>query len=66
MSRAAITYPSKDQLRKMTMREINSYILDLQSALQWRVGPAKRAVEKYLAVAEKVREIRRGRDAAGE
>ena len=50
----------------MTISEVNSYILDLQLALQWRVGSAKRAVAKRLAVAEKAREIRRGRDAAGE
>jgi hypothetical protein len=50
----------------MRMSEINTYIRDLRAALRWRVGPAKRAVVKRLAVAEKVREIRRGRDVAGE
>jgi len=66
MTRAAITYASKDELRKMTTAEINSYIRDLQSASGWRVGHARRAVERRLEVARKVQEVRRGRDAAGE
>lgn len=62
MSRAAITYPEKDQLRQMSVAQLNAYIGELRAALKWRTGPAHKAISKRLEVAEKVRELQRGKE----
>jgi hypothetical protein len=53
-------------LRNMTVEQLNVYIGRLRSELGWRVGPAYKSVTKELAVTEKVRDLRRGQEAAGE
>ena len=66
MSRAAVTYPSKEELRAMSTAELTAYIDRLSRRLELSRSYVKEAIEKHLAVAEKVREIRLGKDAAGE
>jgi hypothetical protein len=50
----------------MTVEQIDVYIGRLRSELVWRVGPASKTLMKELDVAEKVRDLRRGQEAAGE
>jgi ribosomal protein L29 len=57
---------NKDELRGMTVEQLNVYIGRLRRELGWRVGPALKSVTKELAVAEKVRDLGRGQEAAGE
>ena len=68
MSRAAIHRPKKDDLRKMSVVELNAHIRALKSELTWRpkTSYAYKSVAKQLEVAEKVREIRRGQEKAGD
>ena len=58
--------PTKDELRDMTVDELNAYIGRLRSELTGRAGPSYKSVTKRLEVAEKVRDLRRGHEAAGE
>ena len=67
MSRAAVTYPSKDQLNQMSVAELNAYIGRLRSRLSIsRSGPVHKALSKHLEVAEKVRGLQQAREAAGD
>jgi hypothetical protein len=50
----------------MSVVQLNVYIRELQSELEWAQGFRHKAVSKDLEVAVKVRELRRGREAAGE
>jgi hypothetical protein len=50
----------------MTVEQLDIYISGLRSELCWRVGPAFKGVTKELEVAEKVRDLRLGQEAAGE
>jgi hypothetical protein len=67
MSRAAVTYPTKDELRAMSVAKLNQHISWLNLRLSiYKSGPVHKSVLKHLQVAEKVREIQRGNEAAGE
>jgi hypothetical protein len=66
MTRSPDPRPTKDELRDMTVEQLTLYISRLRSELSWRVGPALKSVTKKLEVAEKVRDLRRGQEAAGE
>jgi ribosomal protein L29 len=65
MTRSPDPRPTKDELRDMTVEQLNVYIGHLRSELDWRVGPAFKSVPKRLEVAEKVRDLRRGQEAVG-
>lgn len=67
MSRASVTYPTKQELEKKSVGELNRYIRRLRAQLEWQTtGPVHKYLLKRVEVAEKVREIRRGQEAAGE
>ena len=66
MTRSPDPRPTKDELRGMTVEQLDIYISGLRSELCWRVGPAFKSVTKELEVAEKVRDLRLGQEAAGE
>ena len=56
MPRAAFTYKSKDELRQMSLLEINAYIATLRRRAGAIGGYVRKSAEKELAVAMKVRE----------
>ncbi len=60
MSRAARSYPTKEQLQVMPRSELDLYLERLRAELEWRDGPVKKVVAKRLQVAEKVLESREG------
>ena len=64
MTRAPPRAPNKEDLRKMTVAQLNAYIHDLRQELEWRRGPAHKAVSKRLEVAVKVRDVQLGNEAA--
>jgi ribosomal protein L29 len=66
MTRSPDAPPAKDELREMTVEQLNAYINRLRSELAWRKGPSHKHTTKLLDVAEKVRDLRRGHEAAGE
>jgi hypothetical protein len=66
MTRSPDPRTTKDELRGMTVEQLDIYIGGLRRELGWRIGPAYKSVTKALAVAEKVRDLRRGQEAAGE
>jgi hypothetical protein len=67
VSRAARTFPSKAELQRSTVAELNRYIRSLRDELKWRrTGPVHKELVKRLEVAEKVREIRRGQEVPGD
>ena len=67
MPRAAVTYPTKDELRGMSVVQLNAYIRRLRDRLSYtHVGPVHKTLSKHLGVAEKVRELQRGREVAGD
>ncbi len=50
--------PSKDQLKEMTLAEIDGYIRSLRDELRWRKsGPVHKVRVKQLEVAIKVRAL---------
>jgi hypothetical protein len=55
MSRAAITYKTKEELKSLTIREINAYITWLEQRASCLRGLARKSVEKRIGVAKKVR-----------
>jgi hypothetical protein len=57
MSRAAVTYKTKEELRNLTTQEINAYISWLKQRASYLRGPARKSVEKRVAAAKKVREL---------
>ncbi len=57
MSRAAVTYKTKEELRNLTTREINAYISWLKQRASYLRGPARKSVEKRVAAAKKVRDL---------
>ena len=52
----------------MSVEELNAYIRKLKQELTWRpkTSPAHKSVTKQLEVAEKLRELQRGREVAGD
>jgi len=50
----------------MTVAQLNAYIAGLRRELEWTRGFVHKAVSKRIEVAEKVRELRRGREEAGD
>jgi hypothetical protein len=62
MSRAAVTYKTKEELRSLTTREINAYISWLEQRASYLRGPARKSVEKRVGVAKKVRELTLARE----
>jgi hypothetical protein len=67
MSRAAVTYPTKDELEGMSVAKLNQYIRWLRERLSlYKSGPVHKALSKRLEVAEKVRELQRGRELASD
>ena len=52
----------------MTVAELNAYIKRLRTELSWRpkTSYAYKAVSKRIEVAEKVRDVQRGREVAGD
>jgi hypothetical protein len=67
MSRAATNYPTTADLRSMSVAVINRYLRSLRYRLSlYKSGPVHKALTKRLQVAEKVRELQRGREAAGD
>lgn len=58
--------PSIEALHAMSDAELASHIRDLRVELMWRPkGNASKAIQKHLAVAEKLRESQHGRKLAG-
>jgi hypothetical protein len=66
MPRSPDPHPTKDELRDMTVKGLNAYISHLRSELGWQTGPSHKSTTKRLQVAEKVRDLKRGQEAAGE
>ena len=66
MTRSPDPRPTKDELRGMTVEQLDIYISGVRSELCSRVDPAFKSVTKELEVAEKVRDLRLGQEAAGE
>ena len=66
MTRSPPPRPTKAELGEMSVEHIDAYMRELQSELQWAQGFRYKAVSKELEVAAKVRELRRGREAAGD
>lgn len=66
MTRSPPPRPTKAELGDMSVEQINAHIRELQSELEWAQGYRHKAVSKDIEVAEKVRELRRGREAAGD
>jgi len=67
MSLAAITYPTKEELQAKSVGELNRYIRRLRAQLEYlSSGPAHKHLVKQLEMAEQVKELRRGEQAAGE
>jgi hypothetical protein len=64
MSRAAVTYKTKEELRNLTTQEINAYISWLKQRASYLRGPARKSVEKRVVVAKKVRELTLAREGA--
>ena len=64
MSRAAVTYKTKEELSNLTTQEINAYISWLKQRARHLRGPARKSVEKRVAVAKKVRELTLAREGA--
>jgi uncharacterized small protein (DUF1192 family) len=59
--------PTKEDLVLMSVRELNAYIRGLRGELEWRkTGTVHKSVLKRLEVAEKVRALALGREAAGD
>jgi hypothetical protein len=51
----------------MSVAELNQYLHELRADLAWcKSGPVHKTLLKLIAVAEKVREITIGREAAGD
>lgn len=65
MSRAAVTYKSKKELREMGLGEIDSYIRTLKARTKVG-GHVTKSAQKELEVALKIREIIAARVAAGD
>ena len=66
MTRSPPPRPTKAELHEMSVAQINAYIRELQQELEWAQSFRYKAVSKDLEVAVKVRELRRGREAAGD
>jgi hypothetical protein len=66
MTRSPPPRPSKAELGEMTVAQLNAYIAGLRRELEWTRGFVHKAVSKRIEVAEKVRELRRGREEAGD
>jgi ribosomal protein L29 len=66
MTRSPPPRPTKAELGEMSVAELDAYIRVLRRELEWAQGSRRKAVSKDLEVAEKVRELRRGREAAGD
>lgn len=57
--------PSKDDLREMTLDQLDRHTRSLRAELRWREGgPAQKAVTKLLEVAIKVRAVRLPEDSS--
>jgi hypothetical protein len=54
MSRAAVIYKAKDELRIMSTKGLQTYIAFLNQKAEFLRGPARKSVEKRAAVAEKL------------
>lgn len=66
MTRHPNRHPSKTQLHAMSAADLNHYLRELRAEISWRTGPVLKARLKQLEVAEKVRDLQVGREAAGE
>lgn len=67
MTRAPPRAPTKEDLRKMTVAQLNAYILGLRRELEWRRdGPVHKIVSKRLEVAVEARDIQLGNLAVGD
>ena len=54
-------------MRRMTVSELNAYLRELRADLKWcKSGPVHKTLLKLIAVAEKIRDIRIGQEAAGD
>jgi len=66
MSRG-IAYPTKDKLKSMSVAKLNQHIRSVRGRLSfYPSGPVHKFLSKHLEVAEKVRELQRGKEAAGD
>ena len=67
MSRAAVTYPTKDELKSMNLAKLNQHIRAVRERLAiYPSGPVHKSLSKHLEVAEKIRELQRGKEEAGD
>jgi hypothetical protein len=67
MSRAAFIYPTKDELRSMSVAKLKQHIRSIRQRLSiYPSGPVHKSLTKHLEVAEKVRELQRGKEVAGD
>jgi hypothetical protein len=66
MTRPPPPRPTKAELGEMSVAALDAYIRELRRDLVWARKFVLKDVEKRIEVAEKVRELRRGREAAGE
>lgn len=65
MPRAAVTYKTKEEIARLTSREIHTYISWLSQRASYLRGEARKSIEKRIGVARKVRDLILGREAAG-
>jgi hypothetical protein len=67
MSRAAFTYPTKDQLKSMSVASLDQHIRSIRRRLvAFPSGPVHKSITKHLEVVEKVRELQAAKEAAGD
>jgi ribosomal protein L29 len=57
MTRHPPPHPSKDELRKMSLEQLDAYISRLRRELEWRNAFAHKFTTKQLEVAVKVRDL---------
>ena len=58
MPKRPAPYKSSEELRKMTTADLDAYLAWLRWRLDGMLGPARKIVEKRLAVAKKIRALR--------
>ncbi len=54
MSRAAVTYKTKEELQAMGAQEAKAYLEFLNQRLEFLRGPARKEIEKRIEVAKKI------------
>jgi hypothetical protein len=55
----AFSYRSKDELKRMSLFELNVYLAELRRRAKWVSGAALKSLEQHLAEAVKARDEKR-------